>query len=167
MRQMKTVVCTILFTSCLAAKAIAAMPAPLTLDQLVEICGSSTIAEAAARGDTSGWGRMSDQIVANWKAGFLAYNGGPVQVVGWRRSDDEKDGLLSFWIAGGPNAQKACTYMIFGQAGFLEGLEKRFGSPDGRDQYDDRITAFWKKGPQEIAFSGTSANVLVTISSKD
>ena len=102
-KAMTGVVLNVLF----AVASAAAMPATLTLQQLLDFCDSQTIASAEAKGDQFGWHRMTDADLKDWRTGFIAYNGGSVEVSGWRRGDKASDDSLSFWVARGPNGHRA------------------------------------------------------------
>lgn len=144
-------------------RAASAIPLPLTVEQIVDICESTTIAEATVKGDAQGWERANEKLIETWKTAFRNYNGGSVEVIGWRRGENEGDGLMSFWIATGPEAHKACAYSVSGQTGLPEALEKHFGPPDSKGTYDFGETAFWKKGRQEVTFSRTGSGALINI----
>jgi hypothetical protein len=60
----------------MAVQPAAAMPPLPTLTQLFDFCGSQTMAEAEAKADQLGWRRMIDADLNDWRAGFIAYNGG-------------------------------------------------------------------------------------------
>ncbi len=150
----------------LAAGPAAAMPA-LTAAQLFDVCGSSTIPEAAARGDRLGWQRMTDAQLEDWRSSFVAYNGGSVQVLAWRRGEKDGDDTLSFWIARGPNGHRACSYSTGSPDGFLDALSERLGAPDTLDKHDFGTTAYWKRDAAEISFSQVGSRVSVTISGDD
>lgn len=147
-----------------ARKLGVAMPPPLTFAQLLDICGSSTVPEAAGKGDKLGWLPLSGPKVEEWRRAFVAHNGGSVQVVGWRRGEKDGDGLLSFRIAQGPSQHRACSYSLADPAGLLEALTERFGAPASFDKLEFGTTAFWKRASAEIAFSqvGSSAGVIIS-----
>ncbi|GEC35922.1 hypothetical protein N181_31890 [Sinorhizobium fredii USDA 205] len=143
------------------------MPPTFTVAQLLDICGSSTVSEATTKGDALGWERMNDEQVEEWRAGFLAHNGGSVDLVGWRRGEKEGDGMLSFWIAKGPNGHKACSYSVTNPAGLLDALTQRFGPPSSLDKMDFGSVAYWKHSATEVSFSQVGSSTGVTIAYKD
>jgi hypothetical protein len=149
-----------------ATGSVAAMPA-LTAAQLFDVCGSSTISEAAAKGDSLGWPRMTDAQLEEWRSSFVAYNGGSVQVLAWRRGEKDGDDSLSFWIARGPNGHRACSYSTASPAGLLDALSEHFGAPDTLDKYEFGATATWKRDTAEIYFSQVGSRAGVTISGGD
>ncbi len=63
----------------LAVQPAAATPPLPTLTQLFDFCGSQTMTEAEAKADQFGWRRMADADLHDWRAGFIAYNGGTVE----------------------------------------------------------------------------------------
>lgn len=150
----------------LAAGRVAAMPA-LTTAQLFDVCGSSTISEAAAKGDRLGWRRMSDAQLEEWRSSFIACNGGSVQVLAWRRGEKDGDDSLSFWIARGPNGHRACSYSTASPDGLLDALSERLGAPETLDKYDFGATAYWKRDAAEIYFSQVGSRAGVTMSDND
>lgn len=72
---------------------------------ILDVCEATTLDEAAARGGRLGWPAAAED--RDWRTRFERHNGGPVRVVGWRRSAREGDGLLSYWVVSGPNAHAA------------------------------------------------------------
>ncbi|MFB9951481.1 hypothetical protein ACFFP0_21745 [Rhizobium puerariae] len=151
----------------LASGAAAAMPSPLTVPRLLDICLSSTVSEATAKGNALGWGRMKDQETEEWRTNFLAYNGGSVDVIGWRRGENEGDGLLSFWIAKGPNSHRACSYSLAGPSKLLAALIEQLGTPGTSDKSDLGTTAYWKHGSMEVSFSQFGSSTIVNIAHND
>ncbi len=89
--------------------AAADTPSPLTFAQLIDFCGSDTLAGAEAKADSLGWRRMTPAEIEDWRAGFIAHNGGTVEVSGWRRGEEGGDSL-SFWVARGQDQHHACSY---------------------------------------------------------
>ncbi|MGO4449118.1 hypothetical protein AB4Y96_09340 [Phyllobacterium sp. TAF24] len=150
----------------LAADA-AALPKTLTAAQLVDVCSSSTVSDASGKGDHLGWQRMSEADTHEWRTSFLAYNGGTVDAIGWRRGEGERDGSLSFWIATGPNAHKACMYSVGDPTGLLDDLTARLGTPNTLDKKDFGATASWKQGSMEGYYSQTGQSAIVSISYKN
>ncbi|MBV8568814.1 MAG: hypothetical protein JO273_25510 [Methylobacteriaceae bacterium] len=147
----------------LFAGTASAMPPALTLGQLLDICASSTVAQAAAKGDGLRWRRVSDAQLADWRSRFVAYNGGSVEALGWQRGEKEGDGLLSFWTARGKNAHRACAYSVRNPGGLLDALIAHFGPPKSLDRYDFGTTATWKQGAVEISFSQVGSSAVLNI----
>lgn len=141
-----------------------AMAAPaLTPAQIFDICSSSTISEGATKGDRLGWQRRSDARLEEWRRGFVAYNGGSVEVLAWQRGEKDGDDSLSFWIARGPNEHRACSYSTSNPAGLLDALSEHFGAPNALDKYDFGTTAYWKRGVTQVTFSQVGSNASVNI----
>ena len=154
-------------TSCCLAglllAAIAASPAtaaPLSMAKMLDICTSASVPEASWKGDALGWKRVDDD--PEWRSSFEAYNGGTVEVVGWR-AENKDDGALSFWIATGPNGHRACSYSVENPAGLLDALTGHFGTPDTLDKFEFGVTAFWAHGSTEVSYSqvGASAGIVI------
>jgi hypothetical protein len=136
----------------------------LDMDQLMGVCLSTTLAEAAEAGDRLGWVSEDPQALEDWRSGFLGYNGGPVEVIGWRQGEAEKDEALSFWVAGGVNAHRACTYSASDGKGLLAALTDRFGLPKQSDTTPIGGSAYWFSDGYEIAFTHVASSALVNIS---
>ena len=81
---------------------------PVNVEIIVDVCMALNVSDAAVKGGALHWHRIIDK---EWEKSFTRYNGGTVEVVGWRGGDDERDGLLSFWIANGPSPHKSCSYI--------------------------------------------------------
>ena len=150
----------------LAVGATGATPPALTVFQLANLCASSTVAEAAAKGDRLGWQPASDARLKAWRDAFLAYNGGPVHVLGWQRGEEDEE-FLAFWIARGPNGHRACAYTVANPAGVLEALSEYFGSPGSFERYDFGAAAFWRSGRAEISFTQVGSQAAVNIVRED
>lgn len=146
--------------------ASAAAPVEMTVDRLIDICRASSIQDASTKADGLGWQRMSEADTSEWRSAFLGYNGGSVDVVGWKREPSDNMDLLSFWIAVGPNGHQACAYSTTHPAGLLEALQARLGSPDDFDKMEEieSTTAFWKKDGMEYTFSQTRSSAMIQIS---
>lgn len=84
-----------------------AMPVDMTADRLLDICEAPTVQAAMVKGDELGWPRLTDAETQEWRRSFVGYNGGSVEVVGWRGERSSKVELLSFWIATGLNGHRA------------------------------------------------------------
>lgn len=139
----------------------AAAPPMLTLAQLLEFCDSKTLAEAEAKGDQLGWRRMTQAELEDWRAGFAASTHSAVEVSGWRREDGGDS--LSFWVAHGPNQQRACSYAVNNPALLLDDLSERFGAANDLDKRDSGTTASWKFGATEISFSQVGQSAVLYV----
>lgn len=131
---------------------------------ILDVCEARTLDEATIRGGQLGWPVAPEDRA--WRTGFERHNGGTVRVAGWRRGPRDGDGLLSFWVASGPNAHTACTVAI-DRPGLLEALRDRFGAPDTLDGQDDVVSAFWRRGGREIAFTRVGASTSLNLSHRD
>jgi hypothetical protein len=100
-------------------------------------------------------------------AGFIAYNGGTVEVSGWQRGDNISDDSLSFWIARGPNGHRACSLTVTNPAKLLDDLSERFGAPTSLDKRELGTTAVWKRGSTEISFSQVGSNAVLYVAHSD
>lgn len=96
---------------------------------------------------------------------FVAYNGGSVEVVGWRRDKVGEAESLSFWVAVGPNGHKACAYSTARPTGFLDAMSQQLGAPDNLDKNGaiKSITAWWKRGAVEYSFAQVGSSAIVSI----
>lgn len=139
------------------------MPIGMTVDRLLDICEAPTVQAATVKGDELGWQRQTDAETEKWRKQFVAYNGGSVEVVGWRRDNAGDAESLSVWVAVGPNGHKACAYSTNKPAEFLLALSERLGSPDRLDKEDaiELISAYWKRDAVEYTFTqlGSSATI--------
>lgn len=141
----------------------ASLPAKPTVAQLLDVCSSATVAEAAVRGSRLGWERMGEARFASWRAA-IEQNGLRVQAVGWARGPEEGDGLLSFFTLLGVGAQNMCSYSVGDAAGLLEGLSGALGTPSRREE-GEIITSVewaWRLGVVSFVQVGTSGLVSVT-----
>lgn len=145
--------------------AATAMPMDMTVDRLLDICESPTVQAATVKGDELGWQRQSDAETEEWRTHFVAYNGGSVEVVGWRRDKAGEAESLSVWVAVGPNGHKACAYSTKKPAEFLLALSERLGSPDRLDREDaiEMISAFWKRDAVEYSFTQVGSSATINI----
>lgn len=143
-----------------------AAPHTLSPARLLEVCSSETIAEVTAKGDQLGWEAVpaTDPGTIEWRQSFMSYNGGSVDVVGWRKNSTENEESISFWIAQGPNAHKACSYSVKVAGGLLDALIELLGRPSNLDRNEVAITAFWKPGRGEVSFSQVGSAALVVVS---
>ncbi|SMQ86084.1 hypothetical protein SAMN06295905_3382 [Devosia lucknowensis] len=161
LRRVISVICLLLASP----GAVGAMPIDLSVERLFDLCASASVAAAAKTGDQLGWERLAEAEIEDWRAGFVAHNGGSVELVGWKRVRDGKAETTSFWIATGPNAHKGCTYGTEDAASFLDALTEWLGEPDSLEEYDDveAVTAWWERDDGEYSFSqvGASASVLI------
>lgn len=141
------------------------MPIDLTVDRLFGICEAPTLRAASEKGDELGWDRLTDAETKEWRTHFLAYNGGSVEDVSWRRKSADETESLSFWIAAGPNAHKACMYSTKNPAGLLNSLSERLGAPDSLEKDDtiERITAWWERDAVEYSFVQIGSSAIVSV----
>ena len=153
----------LLCAAALATTQAAASPALPSIPQLLELCASTSMAEATTRGERLGWQRLSEARLEPWRSGFLRHNGGTVEVVGWQRGEREGEGSLSFWIAKGPNAHRACYLSVTGAAGLLDALSEALGQPGSLDKTADIVAASWTSGPAQIQFAQTGASAVLNI----
>lgn len=156
-------VATVITTSSMAAATAEPLSVPTTV-QILDFCRSATMAEAETKGSALNWQRMSDTDLAGWREGFLASNGGTVDIIGWRRSENDVDGLLSFWIANGESRHRACSYSVGTPDGLLDGLKRELGAPSDVLSHDFGEVVTWTQGAMEVSFSrvGSSAGVVVS-----
>ncbi|MEO9340214.1 hypothetical protein ABFT80_22535 [Mesorhizobium sp. SB112] len=154
-----------IFAAFLNIGAAAAMPVDMTVDRLLNICKAPTVQAAIASGNELGWPRQADAELEKWRTHFVAYNGGSVDVVGWRRDNAGGAESLSFWIAVGPNGHKACAYSTKKPDGLLDALSESLGAPDSLEKNDtiETISAFWKRGAIEYSFTQVGSYAGVTI----
>lgn len=145
-----------------------AMPALPTVAQLLELCSSGTMTEALTRGNQLGWQRVNDDArMEEWRSGFIRHNGGAVEVVGWRRGTEEGLGLLSFWIARGASAHRACYLSVSHAPGLLRDLSETLGRPSSLDETTDIVSAAWTVGPTQVQYARTGASAVVNIARYD
>ena len=128
---------------------------------ILDVCEAVTLDEATAKGERLGWPAAPED--RDWRAGFERHNGGTVQVVGWRRSEREGDGLLSYWVASGPNAHTACGF-VTDQPGLMEAIRDRFGAPNTLKKQGDIVSAFWQRASAEVSFTRVGANSNLNLS---
>lgn len=142
-----------------------ATPVDLTADRLLDICEAPTVQTATERGDEIGWPRLTNAETQEWRTHFVAYNGGSVDIVGWRRENAGEVESLSFWIAVGPNGHKACAYSTQGPAGLLDALSERLGAPDRLDRNDEikSISASWIRDTILYSFTQVGSHAVVNI----
>lgn len=146
----------------LGAGAALAMPVDMTVDRLLNICEAHTVEAASAKGDELGWKRFE---APEWRASFIAYNGSSVDVVSWRRELANKDETLSFWIAVGPNAHRACAYSTTDPASVFDELSKRLGKPDILESFEaaEMTSAWWTQAGREVSFSKVGSSAMIAI----
>jgi hypothetical protein len=154
-----------IFAAFLNIGAAAAMPVDMTVHRLLDICKAPTVQAAIVSGNELGWQRQTDAELEEWRSHFVAYNGGSVDIVGWRRDNAGEAETLSFWIAVGPNEHKACAYSTKKPDGLLDALSESLGAPDSLDKQDaiERISAFWKRGALEYNFIQIGSYAGITI----
>ena len=135
------------------------------MNHLLEVCEAPTVAEATARGDAPGWQRLPDAETEEWRTSFVAYNGGSVDTVSWRREQADGSELLSYWIAVGPNGHRACAYSTKEPAGLLDALSERLGAPDGIEENDtiEMVSAWWVRGEREYSFAQSASGAILNI----
>ncbi|MEF0944305.1 hypothetical protein [Rhizobium sp. BR 362] len=138
----------------------------LSPPRLMEVCSSETVAEATAKGNQLGWDAIpaTDPDTVKWRQSFMSYNGGTVDVVGWRKTSTENEELISFWVAQDPNAHTACAYTVKVAGGLLDALIELLGRPSNLDKNEVATTALWKRGSQEISFAQVGSGAEVVIS---
>lgn len=88
-------------------------------------------------------------------------------MIAWRQGKAEKDEALSFWIAGGANAHRACTYSVTDGAALLAALTDQFDVPEQSDTTPIGGSAYWFSGGYEIAFTQVASSAMVNISFKN
>ena len=164
---MRETICRLALAAYLVSGQARADPPALTTGQLFDICKAPSVSEAAARGDRLGWSRSDEAQLDEWRQSFMRYNGGSVDVVGWKRGEAERGDSLSFWVAEGPNGHKACAYSAADASGLLEALSRHLGKPDSLDRTEVVTSAYWKTGSIEVYYSQVGAGALVNISSQD
>lgn len=142
-----------------------AMVTETTVNRVLDICDAITVAEASAKGHELGWQRMADSDMEEWRRSFVAYNGGSVDVVGWRREQADGEETFSFWIAEGPNGHKACIYSTRDAAGVLDALSQRLGEPQNLERYDEAemVSAWWVEGEREYSFTQTGSSAMIAV----
>lgn len=147
------------------AGAAVGMPMQITVDRVLDICEAHTVEAASAKGDELGWQRLADPETKKWRTSFVAHNGGSVDVVGWRRELAGRDETLSFWIAVGPNAHKACAYSTTEPAQVLRALSNRLGEPDSLQANDaiEMISAWWVQGERQYSFTQAGSSATINI----
>ncbi|MBP2573663.1 hypothetical protein [Agrobacterium tumefaciens] len=155
------------YSAFLSVGVATAMPADITAERLLNICEAPTVQAAMIKGDEFGWPRLTDAETEEWRRSFVAYNGGSVDVVGWRHEKAGGAESLSFWVAIGPNGHKACAYSTLRPAGFLDALSERLGAPDNLDKNDaiKSTTAWWKRGAVEYSFVQVGSSAVINIGS--
>ncbi|NTA40083.1 hypothetical protein [Agrobacterium salinitolerans] len=163
--KMSTISCFAVLLSCAEA---AATPAEMTGERLLTICEALTMQEAMVDGDKLDWQRMSSADIEEWRRSFAGYNGGTVDVVGWRNEREGGAELLSFWIAAGPDGHKACAFATPRPGGFLDALSDRLGGPDSLDKNEaiKAVTALWKRGAVDYSFVQVGSSAVINISSR-
>ena len=159
-------IATSLAASLLFAAAAAADTPPLSFAQLIDFCGSDTLAGAEAKADRLGWVRMTDAELKDWRTGFVAHNGSAVEVSGWRRGEESGD-ALSFWVARGPHSHRACSYTANDPARLLHEPTGRFGPPQNLDKRDFGLTASWQLGAMEISYAQVGKSVVLYVVHSD
>jgi hypothetical protein len=160
---MRNVVTGIVINVLFAARLATGTPSTLTPAQLFDFCESQTIAEAEAKGGQLGWRRMADVEIEEWRTGFISYNGGSVEALGWRRGDKNGSDSLSYWVARGADRHRVCAYSVANPEGLLDNLSERFGAPANLDKFEFGTSASWKLGQLEVSFSQVGSSALLYI----
>lgn len=145
-----------------AGSATAAAP-PLTVPQLLDICASATVREAATKGDKLGWAPMEVASLEAWRSRSLALGARSVKIVGWRRGTTEGEGLLSFRIERGTDEHRACSYSLSDPGRLLDALSEHLGKPVRLDRRDWGTYAYWRLRSGEASFSQVGSSAGVTI----
>ena len=142
-----------------------AKPMDMTVDRLLNICEAPTVLAATVKGDDLGWQRQTDAETMEWRTQFVAYNGGSVEVVGWRRDKAGEAESLSVWVAVGPNGHKACAYSTARPTGLLDALSERLGAPHNLDKNDaiEITSAYWKRGAVAYSFTQVGSSAVINI----
>lgn len=147
-----------------ATVSAAQQPMLPTPDQLIDICESSTVAEASKKGNALGWEPGEDR---GWKKSFENYNGGSVDVVGWRRGEKDGDGLLSFWISTGPVSTRMCSYYATGDgAALLSAFLSHFGKPSKLDKFEPGLIAEWQRTGDVVELNQTGGLLSVSYTAR-
>lgn len=163
---MRTLVSAALGTTLLlAGRPGVAMPAKPTVAQLLDVCSSATVTEAAAKGNRLGWERMDEARFASWRAA-IEQNGRRVQAVGWARGPKEADGLLSFSTQLGFRPQNMCSYSVGDAAGLLEGLSGALGTPSRREEGEIITSVEWAWRLGVVSFVQVGAHGLVSVTNR-
>ncbi|MBX9932467.1 MAG: hypothetical protein K2Y56_13150 [Methylobacterium sp.] len=127
---------------------------------ILDVCEATSLEEAAIRGGRLGWPVAPED--RDWRAGFERYEGGTVRVVGWRRGARGEDGLLSYWVASGPNARTACAFST-DRPHLLGALRDRFGAPDTFEEQGDIVNAYRRRGGLEVSFTRIGASSSLSV----
>ena len=143
-----------------------AAPRDITMSELYDFCRTPVFAEALRKAESFGWPRMSEAKLENWRASFLDYLGGPVEVSGWQRGEDGKSDALSFWIAHGANGHRACVYATHDGRALERALTETFGAPDMAEDSEISRSAIWTHDGAEISFMNVGTAAQVNISSR-
>lgn len=146
--------------------AMAAPPSALTTAKLLDFCRSTTVAEAESKGNLLGWRKTGDADNNGWREGFLGMNGGTVDIVTWRRGENDADGILSFWVANGESRHRACSYSTGTPDGLLDSLKQEFGTPTDVLNHDFGEVVTWTQGSMEVSFSRVNSSAGIVISYK-
>lgn len=147
-----------------ATLSLPATAAEVPLQTVLPICMAQSMDEAEKAGAALNWHKLTEADLADWRESFLDYNGGPLDVVGWRQGEKDTGESVSFWIAGGVNAHRACTYSTQNGEALLTALTDHFGTPESLDRLDFGTTAFWSHDGAEVMFSQVGASAMVNIS---
>lgn len=135
------------------------------MDRLLAVCEAPTVPAALAQGGELGWPRLTDADTQEWRTGFLGYNGGSVEVVGWRRGDAREAETLSYWVAVGPNGHTACAWSTTDPDGLLDALSQRLGEPDILEDKGAAgiVSAHWTRDAAEYSFAQVGSSAIINI----
>ena len=144
---------------------VTAMSEDMTVDRLLGICEAPDVQAATVKGEELGWKLLTHAETEEWRGNFVSYNGGSVEVIGWRREKTGQADLLSFWVAVGPNRHKACSYSTARSAGLLDALSARLGEPDILDRHDEAevTSASWTRGAAVYSFAQVGSSVTFAV----
>lgn len=125
-----------------------AAPSEGIVGKVLNVCSSPDVRTAVIRANQLGWQRQADADIEQWRAAFIGYNGGTVDVVAWRNEDGNKADTLSFWVAVGPNGHKACAYSASSHEGLLDAMVQLLGPPDTSEKNaaTQSRSASWTEG---------------------
>ncbi len=142
-----------------------AMSAPVSADLLLDICRAPTLEEAARLGDGLGWSRQTDAETQEWRTSFNAYNGGSVNVVGWRSGEADDAQILAYWVSDGPNVHTACAYSAPSADSLLDALRERLGPPDSLEHHEEleMTSAWWTRGSLAYSFNQVGSRLGFTV----
>lgn len=133
--------------------------AEVTPDQYFEVCDSTNMQAALTKAESFGWKQVPDAELADWRRGYEQYNSVTVEVASWRNGDEADAQIVSFWIASGANAHRACTYNANRESGLRQALIERYG--EVADATPDLV--YWALGKTQAGYSRSGTAVYVNI----